>query len=102
VVRIVSPNGRERVRRGDVLAISWDASDDTGIASQTIEVYRNGTEPYSLVVADNLSGDTRSYDWTVPDDTPLGGLYLRVTAVDASGRGGSDTSDRKFKVRRAN
>lgn len=98
-VTVLSPDGGEKFRRGEAISITWEASDETGIESQTLEAVSSTGE--SFAIASGLDGTVRTYSWTVPADTPKGRYRIRVTATDATGHTGEDSSDRRFKIRRA-
>lgn len=99
-VTVLAPNGGEKVRRGEVLSIAWDAEDGSGVASQSVAaVPADGTAP-PIVIAAELAGDVTSLEWTVPDDTPTGRYVVQVTARDAAGNTGTDASDRRFRIRK--
>ena len=99
VVSVLAPNGGEKVRQGESLEIAWEASDDTGIVSQTVEAFAVSGE--TTAIATGLDGAVRSLTWTVPADAPTGRYRVRVTATDAAGRSGEDSSNRRLKIRRS-
>lgn len=107
-VEVTSPNGGEKAKHGKTFTITWSASNSTsgstsggsGIASQDIELSTDGGATYSTTIASGLSGDARSFDWTVPVDLETGKVYrVRVTARDSNGSVGSDASDSNFKIK---
>jgi hypothetical protein len=107
-VEVTSPNGGEKAKRGKTFTITWSASNSTsgstsggsGIESQDIQLSTDGGAMYSTTVASNLSGDARSFDWSVPVDLERGKIYrVRVIARDSTGNTGSDESDSNFKIK---
>jgi uncharacterized repeat protein (TIGR01451 family) len=85
---------------GDGVTISWDSSDDHGIVAHRIlfSPASNGPTSFQTVI-DNLPGDARSYEWTVPNigfqnTDPT--AYIRVVAVDTAGHERFD--DQGFQI----
>jgi hypothetical protein len=79
---------------GTKYVIRWDAKDTDAIVKQRILFSPDGHYPDRfVVVADNLPGDQRSFEWTVPNpgfaitNQPQ---FLRVVAYDAAGQEGWD------------
>lgn len=104
VVEVTSPNGGEKAKHGKTFTIAWFASNSTfggsSIESQDIELSTDSGVTYSTTIASNLSGDVRSFDWSVPVDLERGKVYrVRVTARDSNGNTGSDASDSNFKIK---
>lgn len=73
------PVGGEKLMAGNLVRISWEASDDKGIQSQKIELSTDGGITYLLITS--LDGSARSFDWKVPD-LPTKSARIRVTAFD--------------------
>ena len=103
VVRMVEPglnwNGHSPphdylLDPGTKYVIRWDVKDSDAVVKQRILFSPNGHYPDRfVVVADNLPGDLRSFEWTVP--TPGFAItnqpqFLRVVATDAAGQEGWD------------
>ena len=57
--------------------------------------------PAVIAIGTGLDGAVRSLTWTVPADAPTGRYRVRVTATDAAGRSGEDSSNRRLKIRRS-
>lgn len=99
-VEVTSPNGGEKAKHGKTFTITWSAAGGSGIASQDIELSTDRGATYPATIASSLSGDLRSFDWSVPVDLERGKLYrVRVTARDSAGNVGSDASDSNFKIK---
>ncbi|HWS99777.1 MAG TPA: Calx-beta domain-containing protein [Pyrinomonadaceae bacterium] len=103
VVRLVEPglewNGHSPphdylLDPGTKYVIRWDVKDSDAVVKQRILFSPDGHYPDRFVViADNLPGDQRSFEWTVP--TPEFAVtnqpqFLRVVAYDAAGQEGWD------------
>jgi hypothetical protein len=80
--------------QGTKYIIRWQAQDSDAIVKQRILFSPDGHYPDRfVVVADNLPGNQRSFEWTVPNPgfaTTFLPQVLRVVAVDAAGQEGWD------------
>ncbi|HKQ52026.1 MAG TPA: Calx-beta domain-containing protein [Pyrinomonadaceae bacterium] len=89
-----SPPHDYLVEPGTKYVIRWDVKDTDTVVKQRILFSPDGHYPDRfVVVADNLPGDQRSYEWTLPDPGFAVGnqpQFLRVVAVDAAGQEGWD------------
>jgi hypothetical protein len=63
-VRVIVPNGGERLSPGSVFRIRWEAWDNVGVTGVYIRLYQEGV--MRVIIADNLP-NTGYYDWTVPN-----------------------------------
>jgi subtilisin family serine protease len=93
VVTVIQPNGGEVLYIGQVYTIMWDASDNIGIASTTIEYSVDGGSSWMHIV--DLPGNPEEYDWTVTGP-PSSTCRMKVTCYDAVGLSGWDMSDEDF------
>jgi hypothetical protein len=93
-VRVIAPNGGERLSPGSVFRIRWEASDNVGVTSVYIRLYQGGV--MRMIIADNLP-NTGYYDWTVPN-RPGSDYKIVVIARDAAGNFGEDESDGTFEI----
>jgi hypothetical protein len=93
-VRVIAPNGGERLSPGSVFRIRWEASDNVGVSKVHIWLFQGNTQV--MVVARDLP-NTGYYDWSVPD-RPGTNYRIRIAAVDAAGNAGSDDSDGAFEI----
>ena len=89
-----SPSPGYLLDQGTKYIIRWQAEDSDAIVRQRILFSPDGPYPDRyVVIADNLSGDQRSFEWIVPNPgfavTNLP-QFLRVVAVDAAGQEGWD------------
>ncbi len=81
------------IERGQKVILTWNAFDNASIVRQKILFSANGNRRENFVVmADNLPGNQRSYEFTMPDVGVLGGThkFIRIVAVDALGQEGYD------------
>jgi hypothetical protein len=94
-VRVISPNGREVFRGGDVFTILWRASDDVELVRQTVQISTDGGTTFSDIVT--LDGsDPQRFDWRVPLTLFTLRGRVRVVVQDVAGNIVSDDSDADF------
>jgi subtilisin-like proprotein convertase family protein len=93
-VRVIAPNGGERLSPGSVFRIRWEASDNVGVTGLYIRLYQDGV--MRVIIADNPP-NTGYYDWTVPN-RPGSNYKIVVIARDAAGNFGEDESDGTFEI----
>jgi len=97
VVRVVSPNGREVFRGGDLFEILWKASDDTQLVRQTVQLSTDGGATYTDLVT--LDGDDPPvFRWKVPLTLVTQRGRIRVIAEDIAGKVSQDASDADFTI----
>lgn len=97
-VSVSAPNGGESFASGTTQTITWTATDtETPPASLiiTIELSTNGGSTF-VSVANNEANDG-SFTWSVPATATTQGR-IRVSARDAGGLSGSDTSNSNFTI----
>jgi hypothetical protein len=95
-VAVVAPNGGETVAAREPLRIRWEADDDTGLASQLVEVSEDGGAKWTSL--GEVPATARGLDWAPPAKT-TDALVVRVTVRDHAGNGASDVSDGAARVR---
>lgn len=97
-VRVVSPNGGERIFTGSSYLIEWTASSSVGLSSFDV-LYSSdgGTTFVPLPGCVGLSASARSCLWASPGPATSVGR-IRVTARDTSGGSSSDASDASYSV----
>jgi VCBS repeat-containing protein len=93
-VRVIAPNGGERLTPGSVFRIRWEASDNVGVTGVYIRLYQEGV--MRVIIADNPP-NIGYYDWTVPN-RPGSNYKIVVIARDAAGNFGEDASDGTFEI----
>lgn len=94
-VTVTAPNGGETLTPGNVYTITWDATDDVGVASVSLYYSYDGGVNYDLI--DNVSGNPGSYDWTVPN-TPSTQCLVKIYAYDGASNDDWDVSDGFFTI----
>ncbi len=100
-IRVESPNGGEKLRRGRTYPISWSIEAPGAIVSQEIWLSADGGVTYPTRLATVTDPDARSYAWTVPADQTKGKRYrIRVIVTPANGVMAVDESDGNFRVKR--
>ncbi|HXG66063.1 MAG TPA: Ig-like domain-containing protein, partial [Blastocatellia bacterium] len=97
MVIVTAPNGGEIVDTGSTFTISWQASDNVGVASQEIRLSTNAGATFSTIAA-NLAGNLRQYNWTAPASVNNRNVRVRVIARDAACNARFDESDANFRL----
>lgn len=96
-VRVIAPNGGEFVLAGTLLPIAWEASDNVGIFVQEVALSLDSGRTCSVLLA-RLSGDRRSFAWSVPEGLLSSTARVCVTVRDFSDNAATDTSDGDFQI----
>ena len=95
-VKVLYPNGGERLQPGQQVLIRWKSDDNVGVVWQSVLLSTDGGITYSDI-SGSLDGTAQSFLWTVPRLATFEAL-MRVVAVDRSGNQGMDDSDGKFTI----
>jgi hypothetical protein len=95
-VKVLYPNGGERLQPGQQVLIQWKSDDNVGVASHIVLLSPDGGSTYSDI-SGPLDGTAQSFLWTVPRLAIFEAL-IRVVAVDRVGNQGMDDSDGKFTI----
>ena len=91
-VRVLSPNGGERLQPGQAVTIQWQSS---GAASQSVKYTLDGATYIDIV--NDLPGTAASTQWVVPQaNTSI--ARVRVAVRDAAGTRVTDDSDTPFTI----
>lgn len=98
VVRVIAPNGGEKLKGRASATISWESSDDTALARHDVLLSTNGGASFTTELATGLAGNLQSFTVTVPATKTKTGR-IRVVAVDTSGNQSQDESDGNFKIK---
>ncbi len=81
-VSLTSPSDNQQFPAGGIVPLSWTASDDNPLRRFDILASLNGGRTWQPV-AENLPGDTRSYNWKLPPNSSANNnVQIRVVAVD--------------------
>jgi hypothetical protein len=94
-VNLTYPLGGERLMAGNLISVTWEASDDKGVQSQRVEFSSDGGASYSVI--GTLSGSVRRYDWKIPS-VPTTRARIKVSALDGVNLPGSSASPGDFEV----
>jgi hypothetical protein len=96
VVTVLSPNGGESLPSSVPMAITWTATDNSGIViAVDIDASFDGGLTWKPVAVG--IGNSGSLTW-FPDNRPTLQALIRVSAVDATGNEGLDVSDAFFEI----
>jgi WD40 repeat protein len=94
-VRLLAPDGGERLRPGETFTIRWDAADDGSVASIDLH-WRNDDGRWPIALG--LDGGQSSYDWTVPDQPSHLNAHVEITVHDAAGQQAYHESKYPFTI----
>ncbi len=99
-VRVTSPNGGEKYRAGRSFTITWQASDNISVVSQTLLISTDDGTSYTPI-ASSLAGDVRSFVYTIAETQPRSKTArIRLEAKDSAGNTGKDDSDNSFIIKK--
>lgn len=79
-IRVISPNGGERIIAGSVFTIRWEITENLPIAWQQILLSTDGGESFSPITPPALGASVRSYDWSVPANLETKRGRIRILA----------------------
>ena len=97
-VAVVSPDGGETWKAGSTHLISWSATDDVGVTSVDLAYSTDGGATFPNAIATGIA-NSGSHAWQVPN-TPTADGRVRVTAHDAMGNAGADSSHADWTIDR--
>lgn len=92
-VTVTYPNGGEVFYIGQIVTVTWDASDNVGIVTSIVDYSVDGGSSWMPI--DTLAGNPGEYDWTVTGP-PSSTCRIKITCIDAVGGAGDDMSDEDF------
>ena len=95
-VRVITPNGGEALAAGQTVTISWESSDDVGLASHDVRYSVDGGVTFVPIVT-GIPGTRRNAMWTVPN-LPSDRALVAVRATDTAGQATEDLSDQFFRI----
>jgi hypothetical protein len=94
-LKITSPNGGEKWRKGTTQTITWTNTGDPGDAVK-IELLRSGKKQTTITLQ---TANTGTYNWTIPGKVPPDSTYkIRITSVKDSRY--TDKSNKTFKIQK--
>ncbi|MEW6735348.1 MAG: Ig-like domain-containing protein [Acidobacteriota bacterium] len=97
---ITSPNGGESFLAGNKFNISWDSSDENGIAKHDIFLSLDGGASFPITVASKINGKTKNIEVLLPVETFSDKAIIKIVAVDYAGNQITDTSNANFVLQR--
>ncbi len=97
-VAVTAPNTGVTWKAGSTRAITWTATDNTGVTAVDLAYSTDGGISYPHVIATGLV-NSGTWSWTVPN-TPSSTARVRATAHDAAGNVASDASNVDFTIDR--
>jgi hypothetical protein len=101
VVEVTAPNGGQTLQGGSTFNITWTASDPNGndtISSFEIRLSIDSGTNFNTIVATNIPGDARSFNWTVPIGVNTTTARIQVRAIDNTQLTGQDASNADFAI----
>jgi hypothetical protein len=101
VVEVTAPNGNQTLQGGSSFNITWTASDPNGndtISSFEIRLSIDSGANFNTIVATNVPGDARSFNWTVPIGVNTTTARIQVRAIDNTQLTGEDASNNDFAI----
>lgn len=80
-VQVLTPTSGQSAAVGGVFGISWNSSDNRGLSRHRVSLFRGTT--FVTDLANDLPGDTQSFNWRIPFNQALSSDYrIRVVAFD--------------------
>jgi hypothetical protein len=96
-VMMLTPAANQSFAAGSVVPITWSASDDEGVRSFDIHGSFDGGTTWHVIARD-LPGAARSYNWQLPPSAGISALRLRVVARDLRFQVSSAGADRALAI----
>ena len=97
-VTLESPLAGAVIENGSFCNITWSSSDTGGIESHQVRLSTDSGQTYATVIASNLSGAVKSYNWSVPANLTTTRARIKVIAVDENDNQGEDANKGDFIV----
>ncbi len=95
IVTLKFPVGGESLTPGNLVRITWDASDDKAIQSQRVEFSSDNGTNYNVIAT--LDGNVRFFDWRVPAIATTQGR-IKVSALDGVNLASSSVNTTAFSI----
>ncbi len=96
VVQLLSPVGGEQWEVGSTHSVTWNASDNAGVDSLTVEWSANGVAGPWVMLAHGVA-NSGTWAWVL-GATATDSALVRVTAFDAAGNAANASSAAAFRV----
>jgi hypothetical protein len=97
-VSLTSPAAGASFNAGDIVPVSWTASDDEAVRSYTLQVSYDGGRSWSLL-AEDLPAAQTSYNFQTAQGAGFADVRFRVTAADRRFQETSSGADRAVTLR---
>ncbi|MEK6301106.1 MAG: hypothetical protein AABO41_10325 [Acidobacteriota bacterium] len=100
-VTLTAPNGGETLGGGSNFEIKWSAADSDGddtIQSFEVRLSTDGGATFNTIIASNVSGVARTFNWSVPIGVNTAAARVRVTVTDNAAATAQDDSNASFTI----
>lgn len=98
LVRLLSPDGGERLFTGQTVTLRWQSSDNGQLARHRLALVRGSN---ITIISDNIAGEAQSFNWTIPANlNTTNEARIRVIAVDGDGAQTEVRSSNDFTIER--
>jgi hypothetical protein len=100
-VTVTDPDGGESLASGSTFPLTWTASDPNGndtIQRFEIRLSTDGGATFNQIIAANVPGADRTFNWNVPPGINTTMARVRVIAFDNAGGQGQDDSNENFTI----
>lgn len=101
-ITVTGPNGGDLIPSGAIITISWDSSDPGGIAKHDILLSLDGGKSFPVEVARLVNGQTKKFEYKVPEELFSSDVRIKVIATDYAGNKSEDINDASFQIEKEN
>ncbi|HNC46703.1 MAG TPA: hypothetical protein PLU80_21210, partial [Acidobacteriota bacterium] len=100
-VRVVVPNGGEKLKAGTTTTIRWESADNQGINRHDVLLSTDGGASFPTTLASGLPGTAQTFDFVIPTTQGKSKTArIQVRATDDAGNSAFDTSDASFRIKK--
>lgn len=100
-VRVVFPNGGEKLKAGTTTTIRWESADNQGINRHDVLLSTDGGASFPTTLASGLPGTAQTFDFVIPTTQGKSKTArIQVRATDDAGNSAFDTSDTSFRIKK--
>ncbi|MBX7220618.1 MAG: hypothetical protein K1Y36_11780 [Blastocatellia bacterium] len=96
-VNVITPNGGEDLPAASQTTVKWTSTDNVAVVSQNLDLSTDGGSSFTPL-AGGLAGNVQEFSINLPIVKETTPARIRVSALDAAGNRGSDTSDGDFMI----
>lgn len=97
-ITVQSPNNGDLIPSGAIITITWDSSDLGGIAKHDILLSLDGGKTFPVTIAKLLNGQTKKFEYEVPEEIFSNDVRIKVVATDYAGNIAEDANDTSFQI----